>query len=202
MSNLKMQRVDREERALLIFEDTKNLKQLKKSLMGIDYRVFVCEINIAKITESINKIKPDLLVFYYQTVRSEVVDIVKQIQETTPTPITIFSDKSEHDIVSKAIKSGASAFVVDGIESHRIGSIIEAARARFKKCRTMKNKLSDAELKLVERDDIDRAISILMSNKKITGEEAYKLLHGMAINKNTNINEISKSLITATELLY
>lgn len=196
MRDLKMNDI-----ALLIFEDTKSLMKLKKSLIENDYNVFTCEINIGKIHESINNIKPDLLVFYYSKARSEIVDIVKYIQSTTPTPITIFSDESESSLVSDTITNGASAFIVDGIESHRIQFIIDAAKARFNKCQLLKKRLDKAELKLDGRKDIDRAKGILMSSKNIPEEEAYQLLRNMAMNNNMRIEDLSKNLITASLLL-
>ena len=87
------------DRVLLIFEDTKSLKKLKNSLIGNDYQVFASEINIGKIHESINAIKPDVLVFYYKKAQPEIIEIVKYIQSTTPTPITVFSDESESSSV-------------------------------------------------------------------------------------------------------
>jgi len=91
------------DKVLLIFEDTKSLKKLKTSLLENNYEVFVCEINIGKIHESIKALEPDLLVFYYKKARSEITDIVKYIQSSTPIPITIFSDQSENSLVSDTI---------------------------------------------------------------------------------------------------
>ena len=189
------------DRILLIFEDTQSLKKLKKCLIENDYQVFVSEINIGKIHESINAINPDLLVFYYKKARTEIVEIVKYIQSTTPTPITIFSDESEISLVSDTITNGASVFIVGGLESHRIKYIIDAAKARFNKCQTLKKRLDSAEAKLDGRKDIDRAKSLLMNSKNIPEEEAYQLLTNMAMNNNMRVEDISKNLITASILL-
>ena len=189
------------DKVLLIFEDTKSLIKLKKSLIENQYKVHLSEINIGKIHESIKHLEPDVLVFYYKKACSEITDIVKYIQATTPTPITIFSDESESGLVSKTITNGASAFIVDGIESHRICYIIEAAKARFNKCQSLKKRLDKAESKLNGRKDIDRAKGILMSSKDISEDEAYALLRNMAMNNNMRIEDLAKNLITASMLL-
>lgn len=189
------------EKVLLVFEDTKSLKKLKTSLIENDYSVALCEINIGKIHESIKFISPDVIVFYYKKARPEITDIVKYIQKTTPTPITIFSDESDSELVSETITNGASAFIVDGIESHRIRFIIDAAKARFNKCQSLKKRLDKAESKLDGRKDIDRAKGILMSSKNISEEESYSLLRNMAMNNNMRIEDLAKNLITASQLL-
>lgn len=189
------------DKVLLVFEDTKSLKKLKTSLIENDYKVTLCEIHIGKIHESIKFLEPDILVFYYKKARPEITDIVKYIQATTPTPITIFSDESDSGLISETITNGASAFIVDGIESHRISYIIEAAKARFNKCQSLKKKLDKAESKLDGRKNIDRAKGILMCSKGISEDEAYALLRNMAMNNNMRIEDLSKNLITASLLL-
>lgn len=189
------------DKVLLIFEDTKSLKKLKKSLIENDYKVSLCEINIGKIHQAIESIKPDVLVFYYKKARTEIIDIVKYIQSTTPTPITIFSDESDNKLVSDSITNGATAFIVDGIETHRIAYILDAAKARFNKCQTLKKRLDNAESKLDGGRDIDKAKEILMKSKNIAEYEADFLLKNMAMNNNMRIEDLSKNLITASVLL-
>ena len=190
------------DRVLLIFEDTKNLKKLKKSLVDNNYLVFVCEIDLAKIRKSIKSVKPDLLVFYYQNTHAEIIKIVKNIQMTTPIPITIFSDESDNQLVSDTITNGATAFIVDGIESHRISYIIEAAKARFQKCQVLKTRLYRAESKENINSDVDKAKALLMKNKDMTAEEAYASLSNLAVRNKLRIEDLSKNLIMASELLY
>jgi len=189
------------DKVLLIFEDTKNLKKLKTSLLENKYAISICEINIPKIHQAIKNNKPDVLVFYYKKARPEITKIVKEIQASTPIPITVFSDESNNDLVSDTITNGATAFIVDGIESHRISHIIEAAKARFNKCQSLKKKLHNAESKLNGRRDTDRAKGILMKSKDLSEDEAYKLLRSMAMSNNMRIEDLAKSLVAASTLL-
>lgn len=188
------------DKVLLIFESTKNTNNLKNSLIDNDYDVYESAIDIKSIHDTINKISPDSLVFYYKKARPEILEIVKYIQSSTPTPIIIFADESDSELVSATITNGASAFIVDGIETHRIPHIIDAAKARFNKCQLLKKKLDSVESKLDARKDIERAKGILMESKKISEDEAYNLLRSMAMNNNMRIEELSKNLITTSAL--
>ena len=171
------------DKILLVFEDNENIEKLKTSLIENDFQVeSLSEINVGKVHPAINNFNPDAIVFYYKQARPEIADIAKYIQSTTPTPIIVFSDESETSLVSNTIDSGATAFIVDGIESHRIPPIIDAAKARFNKCQSLIKKLDTAETKLESRKDIDRAKGILMDSKKISEDEAYNLLRSMAMN--------------------
>ena len=189
------------DKVLLIFEDTKNLKKLTTSLLENNYAISICEINIKKILQAIDHQKPDVLIFYYKEAHPEITKIVKTIQSSAPIPITIFSDTSDNTLVSDTIINGATAFIDDGIESHRISHIIDAAKARFQKCQTLKQKLHDAESKLSARKHTDRAKGILMESKNLSEDEAYKLLRSMAMNNNMRIEELAKSLVTASTIL-
>lgn len=193
--------IEMKDKILLIFEDTKNLKELKKSLISNDYLVSLCEIDLQKIQKSIKSVEPDVLVFYYKKVDSEIIEIVRTIQVTSPITIAVFSDDSDDYLISEAVTYGVTAFVVDGIENHRIKPIIEAAKARFKKCQVLKKQLYIAESKFKGGSVIDRAKDILIRNKQITEPEAYEILSNMAKSSNIGIEDLSKNLITTSELL-
>jgi len=189
------------QKILLASLKTEKVSTLEKNLLENDYKVSRSLATEDIIHESILVLKPDLVILYIEEAEDSLLKIIRLIQDNTPIPIIIFADHCENKLISEAINAGASSVVVDSIEKHRIRPIIEAATARFNKCQTMKVKLTNTEAKLIERRDIDRAKGILMSNKNINEDEAYKILRKMAMDKNQRIGDLAKSLILANELL-
>lgn len=188
-------------KALLVSLEAEKSSALEKSLLGNDFKVSQCLPVDDRIQEFILLLKPDLVVLYIEEPEESLLKTIRLIQDHTPIPIIIFADSCGDTLIRDAINAGASSIVVDSIEKHRIRPIIEAATARFNKCQIMKNELTDAETKLIQRRDIDRAKGILMSNKNIDEDTAYKLLRKMAMDKNQRIGELAKSLILAHQLL-
>jgi two-component system, response regulator / RNA-binding antiterminator len=131
---------------------------------------------------------------------AETLNILRIIQQHAPKPVALFVEKTSEQQLIDAVDAGANAYVVDGFDNNRINSIINLAIARFRRCMTLHEELSETKQKLNERKDIDRAKGILMKSKQLSENEAYQLLRKMAMDKNQRMGQLAQSVITASEL--
>ncbi|MEL7466047.1 MAG: ANTAR domain-containing protein [Pseudomonadota bacterium] len=116
-------------------------------------------------------------------------------------PVAIFADRSDQSATKAAIEAGVSAYVVDGLEKHRVRPVIDAAIARFQMFNRMRTELTAAKAALAERKTIDRAKGLLMAARGLSEDEAYDLLRKTAMNQGRKIAEVAEALVTASELL-
>lgn len=116
-------------------------------------------------------------------------------------PVAIFADRSDEAVTKAAIEAGVSAYVVDGLEKHRVRPVIDAAMARFQMFKRMRAELAAAKTALSERKSIDRAKGLLMSARGLSEDEAYALLRKTAMNQGRKLSEIAEALVTASDLL-
>jgi response regulator NasT len=65
----------------------------------------------------------------------------------------------------------------------------------------LQNELERARTDLEDRKTLDRAKGILMKNKGLTEDEAYRLMRGAAMRENKKIADIAHAIVTAAELL-
>jgi len=190
---------------LLVSQDAPKSSTLETILCAEGYAIHHALLDTALVNQDILKkmkvINPDFVAIYTKKPQSSMLETIRMIQDKQPAPIIIFAEERQESIESDVINAGASAFIVDGIEEHRMRSIIEVAKTRFLKCQTLKQKLSETEQKLTERKDIDRAKGIIMKNKNVSEDEAYKMLRSLAMTKNQRMGELAISLISASELL-
>jgi response regulator NasT len=113
----------------------------------------------------------------------------------------MFTRCTDHWITSAAVKSGVSAYVVDGLSAQRIKPIMDVAITRFSELQILRDELETATTHLHERKFIERAKGILMRRNNLTEDIAYKTLRTMAMERNKRIADIAESIITAEELL-
>jgi len=186
---------------LLVSLNSENSLILESILLECNYSIDHSLPVNDKVLESIHVLKPDLIIIYVEEPQDTILQTIRMVQEKAPTPIIIFADHCKDKLIGRAINAGASGFIVDGIVRHRIVPIIEAATARFIKCQTMKMKLIETEIKLIDRRDINRAKGILMKNKNIGEDEAYEFLCRLAMNRNLPVGEFSRAYISASSLL-
>ena len=116
-------------------------------------------------------------------------------------PVAIFADRSDRSATKAAIEAGVSAYVVDGLERHRVRPVIDAAIARFQMFKRMRVELEATKTALAERKLIDRAKGLLMTARGLSEEDAYALLRKTAMNQGRKVGEVAQALVTASELL-
>ena len=96
----------------------------------------------------------------------------------------LFTEDRDNATIQAALKAGVSAYIVAGMQADRLQPILDVAVARFEQDRALREELRDAQTKLAERKVIERAKGILMEQKGVGEEEAYRLMRKLAMDRN------------------
>lgn len=79
--------------------------------------------------------------------------------------------------------------------------MIEAAIVKFEEKKQLREKPQDTNDKLDERKLVERAKSILMRQRGLDEDEAYKMLRSMAMKKNMKLADLSSQFIDTSKML-
>ncbi len=186
---------------VLVIEYNSEYKVLEKILLAQDYQVFTFLPEALHFESIANEIKPDVILINSEKVTDTIMQLISKINQLYETPIVLFSDDPDTDSVNKVIKAGISAYIVNGVESKRINSIIDIGIARFKQQHQLKKELEKTKAKLEDRKLTDRAKGILISSRGYTEDEAYHTLRKLAMDRNISLGEMAKNVIAMAELL-
>ena len=99
------------------------------------------------------------------------------------------------------MEAGVSAYVVKGLAQDRVRSVVDVAVGHFNRYHAMREELERARLTLLERKSIDRAKGLLMEQKGMNEEAAYKLLRRLAMDQNKRIGEVAQDIVTYAKAL-
>ncbi|MDE0925992.1 MAG: ANTAR domain-containing protein [Methylophilaceae bacterium] len=94
-----------------------------------------------------------------------------------------------------------SAYIAGTTPSERLTPVIEAAIAKFEETKHLREELQQANLKLDERKVVERAKGILMRQRGLGEDEAYKMLRTMAMKRNMKLADLSNQLTNAAKML-
>lgn len=147
------------------------------------------------------QIAPDVVLIDLGNPSRDVLEEYFAVSRALAKPIAMFVDTSDDDAIGASIDAGVSVYVVDGLASHRIQSILDLAVRRFNAFARLQQDLATAQGKLAERDTVDRAKRILMDSKGVTEPEAYAELRRKAMTSSKRIADIAEAVVTAHELL-
>ncbi len=188
-------------KVMIVDNDLRRSNPLKQSLLDNGFDV------IAHVEDDVNlqtkccELLPDVVIIDTESPNRDVLDNVCMITQHNTRPVVMFSQDGDSDVVRAATKAGVSAYVVGTIASERLTPVIEAAIARFEETKQLREDLQEANMKLDERKIVERAKGILMRQRNLDEDEAYKMLRSMAMKKNMKLADLSTQLIDAAKML-
>ena len=188
-------------RIILIRDNPMRSELLKESLHKCGYSL-ITEAGIeSNLLKSVEMHEPDLMIIDSDSLKKPVLEQLKLLSEHQPLPVVVFSEDDNRDMIRKAVSACVSAYIVDGMDQHRLGSIIEVAMARFRETGRLRQELAKTRNNLSERKNIERAKGILMKQRNVDESEAYHALRKMAMDKNLRIGQVAENVISVAELL-
>ncbi|GGF62160.1 two-component system response regulator [Terasakiella brassicae] len=153
------------------------------------------------LSERIFRLDPDVILIDLEDPNRDVLEQMFQVSREVRRPIAMFVDSSDSQSISQAVDAGVSAYIVDGLKSERVRSIVEMTVSRFNAFSKLHKELAEAKNALQDRKVLERAKGILMTQRGIGEGEAYALLRKTAMNKGQKISDIASSIVTASEIL-
>ncbi len=185
---------------ILLIEDETADQLLEKKLVAQGYSVTNTAKSKTNIQSLVANNDTDIVIFNIDSPKKYFQDI-HYLNQNQTLPIIIFAADDTTDTINQIVKAGVSAYVVNGLETSRINSIITIAVARFKEQQRLKTELEKTKSKLEERKLIDRAKGILIKARGFTEDDAYHTLRKLAMDRNIAIGEMAKNIIAMAELL-
>lgn len=146
-------------------------------------------------------LKPDVIVVSIDSPSRDAIEDLRRTTELQPRPIAMFADHSDPATIAAGMEAGVCAYVVKGLAKDRVQSVVDVAVAHFNRYHSMREELDRARLSLVERKTVDRAKGLLMEQKGLSEEAAYKLLRKLAMDQNKRIGEVAQDLLTYAKAL-
>jgi response regulator NasT len=186
---------------ILVDENSGRSAMLRRALQDQGHEV-ICRMNSSAQLQNSNEMTHADVVIVNADIPNETVFAnLTNINKTKPKPIVMFTEESNSEMASSAIKSGVNAYIVDGLEERRVQPIIDVAMARFREFQALKDELDATRDQLSERKAVEKAKGLLMKHKHVSEDEAYQSLRKMAMDKNKRIVDVAESVINAFELL-
>ena len=149
----------------------------------------------------VSVLQPDVIVISIDNPGRDAIEDLRRTTEQQPRPIALFADRSDPATIAAGMEAGVSAYVVKGLTQDRVQPVVDVAVAHFNRYHAMREELERARLSLVERKTVDRAKGLLMEQKGIGEEAAYKLLRKLAMDQNKRIGEVAQDLLTYARAL-
>lgn len=174
---------------------------LERTLTELGYRVVGRVSAEDDLHAAFERYRPDIIVIDLDSPDRDTLEYMRSISDTDPRPIVMFTNDDDESAIKRAVRSGVSAYVTDGISARRVRPALDAAIALFEQYQEVRRELEDTRNTLAERKLVEKAKGILMKRKNIDESAAYRAMQKMAMDRNLRLAEIASSIIAAAEIL-
>jgi response regulator NasT len=188
-------------RVLIVDESDERAALLREALTAAGHEVAASLTSPLELLHAVETLSPDVIVIDTESPTRDVLEHVVMVSQSSPRPIVMFASDSAGEAIRDAVRAGVSAYVVDGLDSSRVNSIVEVACARFEEYQRLKIELAEANLKLSERKLVERAKGLLMQSRGLSEDDAYHALRKLAMSKKQRLGDIAQQVIDTAELL-
>ena len=188
-------------RVLVVDEFPERGSVLRQGLERAGYEVAGILSSSLELLQVVERLAPDVIIIDTDSPSRDALEHLCVMGRDRPRPIVMFAADDDATTIRDAVRAGVSAYVVDGLEPERVKAIVEVACARFEELQGLRTELAEANRRLSERKLVERAKGLLMKQRGVDEEEAYRLLRGLAMNRGKRIGDVAQDVIAAVELL-
>lgn len=188
-------------RVMLVDNHFERTAPLKQSLTEAGYDVIAHLSDTANLDDAVRQLQPDVVIIDTDSPSRDTLEHIIVMSQNAPRPILMFTHDGDTEKIRLATRAGVSAYVVGGLPNARLKPVMDAAIARFEEFKALRNELNEANTKLAERKIIERAKGLLMKQRSIDEDEAYRMLRNMAMSQNIRLATLSEQVVQAAKLL-
>lgn len=188
-------------RVSIVDDDSGRSIILDKALDDAGYEVISVLSSKDNLLMHIEKEQPDVIIVDLESPSRDSLESMRIVNQHNPKPVVMFTNDSDHSMISEAINAGVSAYVVDGFNESRIKPIMDVAIARFREMQALRTELEKTKNSLEERKLIDKAKGIVMQQRQCSEDDAYKILRNLSMENNKRLVDVAEQLITITDAL-
>lgn len=186
-------------RVLVIDPDSARAALVADGLAGVD----PLEVRHAATYDEMEAaaFAPDVVVVATESPDRDTIDSLREASLANPRPVVMFVDRSEPGLAEEAVRAGVAAYVVDGLAPGRVRDILEVAMSRFQVMHQLRRDLDKAKADLASRKTIERAKALLMKERGLEEEEAYKLLRKLSMDTGRPLGAVASDLLAFAGVL-
>jgi AmiR/NasT family two-component response regulator len=185
-------------RILLVDDD-----RLILALMGEDLRKQGYEIHTSSNGEEAvlqcETDPPDLAILDVCMPGMSGIDAARQLRERTDVPYMFLSAYGDDDIVRNAVDEGALGYLVKPVDVAKIIPSIEAALARAKELRSLREREAHLSTALAAGRESSMAVGIIMERYRLDRRAAFEALRFHARSQRRKLDEVAAEFVQSAE---
>ena len=187
-------------RVLLVDQEPDRASTLERVLRDAGYDLLGKVAPDTELVGQVRRLGPDVTIVDMALPDRDPLEYIATLTRDQPKPIVMFVDQSDETMIGRAVKAGVSAYVVDGVDPQRVKPIVDVAIAQFREFQALRDELAQTKSNLAGRKLIDRAKGLLMAERDLSEEDAYRALRKLAMDRGMRLSDVAEEVLALAKL--
>jgi response regulator NasT len=183
---------------VLIAEDEALIRlDLKEMLTEEGFDVVAEVADGAAAVEKARELQPDLAILDIKMPVMDGLSAAEHITDERLAAVLILTAFSQRDLIEKARRAGAMAYLVKPFQKHDLLPAIEIAAGRFADLQGLESQVGTLQDRLEARKVIERAKGLLQQQEGLSEQEAFRRLQQQAMSDRLSMRDVAERVIQA-----
>lgn len=148
-----------------------------------------------QLLQSVINIKPDVIIINTSILGDSLLEICKDISEQKIGPIVVISNHFDKDTFNQLVKVDVFSYLIVPVTRDNFITSIEIAYSKFNHLVEIESKVIEQQKKIESRVLIEKAKGLLMKNKNLSEDEAYKIIRKISMDNCMSMQRVAKAII-------
>lgn len=138
---------------------------------------------------------PDLVLVWAPLPGEELFQAVQLLGSASTAAVLVFTSDVHAESMERALEVGIDSWEVNGYAPSRLRPLVQYTLARARQSRRMREELTSLQRRYEERRLVEKAKGLLMNQRKIDEDQAFRLLRSASMHAKMRIGQLSQQVI-------
>ena len=186
---------DRPTRVLIAEDEALIRLDLKEMLEEEGFEVVAEVADGASAVRLTRELRPDLVILDIKMPVMDGLQAAEEIAKDRLAAILILTAFSQRDLVEKARRAGAMAYLVKPFQKHDLLPAVEIAAGRFRELSGLEAHVDDLQSRLEARKVVERAKGLLQDTQGMTEGEAFRWIQRQAMQRRVTMKDVAEQIL-------
>lgn len=181
---------------VLIAEDEALIRlDLKEMLLEEGFDVVAEVADGASAVRLTRELRPDLVILDVKMPVMDGIAAAEQIANERLAAILMLTAFSQRELVEKARRAGAMAYLVKPFQKHDLLPAVEIAAGRFRELSGLEREVDDLQGRLEARKVVEQAKGWLQEHDGLTESEAFRFIQKQAMEERLTMRQVAQKVL-------
>lgn len=186
---------DRPTRVLIAEDEALIRLDLKEMLLEEGFDVVAEVADGASAVRLTRELRPDLVILDVKMPVMDGIAAAEEIAKERLSAILMLTAFSQRDLVEKARRAGAMAYLVKPFQKHDLLPAVEIAAGRFREMSGLEAEVDNLQDRLEVRKLVDKAKGLLMDNESMSESESFRFIQKQAMERRQTMKQVAQAVI-------